>query len=631
MKKLNKLVSGFCSAMLGLLMLTGCEGSELYKVGAPDWLDSKIDSIKNANIPEPGLYSIGTTSLNSPFWTLGKSHVVPAGGVLEITMDLKVNPDSKYYKNFYTVITNDVSINPRGGGYYEYGVMRFDNDPTKNSEWGDIFTAEDRKTRISANFTNTSGSDDIDPTVQNMNGIVKVTVDRTGGGLKITYAGEKCTKTYTRETLENKNPDASNENIRITLGVEGAFVNVKESNIEPVDDTKDYEPFIMTLKGVSAKYKIGTTIDDIINGISADVDFGEGGIKNIPGKNLTIDIIPDMTTLGQKTIIAAYNKTSKGESAKKAVVASATFELTDKMYTILGNDDNSGAFWSAHSEKVQVDAGETFIQTFTNYTSGEQVYHNFLVVLTGQADNEYAVLRADDYGWGTGYNVCTHKANYTDQAAWLAAMNGAKVTTYVTNNGNNTADVKYVMVGNDNNVYEQEFIGVAITSDDFYFHYTIERAHLTFDNIVGAEDNSGAFWSDHSTMYTVPEGATYSTSFINYSDGAEVYHHFLVVLSNIANSSEYCVLRADNYGWGASYEGCTHSASWTDLAAWNEAMDGAKVTVSVTNKGDGTASVHYDMECTDGNIYTQDYDNIAITPNDFAFRFTIEKAHIVFE
>ena len=144
----------------------------------------------------------------------------------------------KYFKNFYVVITNDVSINPRGSGYYEYGVMRFDNDLNKNSEWGTddktMFTKEDRQQNISANFTNTSGADEIDPSVQDMNGLVKVVVDRTGGGLIITFEGEKCKKTYTRAKLESHNLEATNENIRITLGVEGSFVNVFERCSEKV-------------------------------------------------------------------------------------------------------------------------------------------------------------------------------------------------------------------------------------------------------------------------------------------------------------------------------------------------------------------------------------------------------------
>ena len=38
MKYLNKLASVFLFAALGVFALTSCEGSDLYKVGAPDWL-----------------------------------------------------------------------------------------------------------------------------------------------------------------------------------------------------------------------------------------------------------------------------------------------------------------------------------------------------------------------------------------------------------------------------------------------------------------------------------------------------------------------------------------------------------------------------------------------------------------
>ena len=37
-----------CSAALALLVLTGCEGADLYGVTSPDWISEKIDSIENA-------------------------------------------------------------------------------------------------------------------------------------------------------------------------------------------------------------------------------------------------------------------------------------------------------------------------------------------------------------------------------------------------------------------------------------------------------------------------------------------------------------------------------------------------------------------------------------------------------
>ncbi len=500
MKKLNKVISGLCMALLALLMLTGCEGSELYKVDAPNWLEDKLDSMANARTPDAGLYNIGSTALNSPFWTLGKSHVVPAGGKLEMLIDLKVNPDNKYYKNFYVVITNDVSINPRGSGYYEYGVMRFDEDLNKNSEWGSddktMFTAEDRAANISANFANTSGADDIDPTVQDMNGKVLVTVDRANGGLKITFEGEKCTKTYTRAVLEPHNLEPSNENIRITLGVDGSFVNVIESNIDPVDDSKDNEPVSLTLKNVTDEYLMGTTIEDIMANVIAEVDFGEGGIKTIDCKKLTIDIVPDMTTLGAKTLVAAYNRTAKGEISKKPVLVAKNFslvkELSPFVQTVvvptpqsIGAEDCTTPFWGESTANIKVEPKETKIVTFTNYTSGGANWNNFLVVLCKDNNAEYAVLRADNYGWGDGYAACKPIGGFGPDAdawaVWLKAMNGAKVTAYITNVGNGTANVKAVMYGTDGKTYTQEYIGInKIDSENFYFRFTVDGSYLVF-------------------------------------------------------------------------------------------------------------------------------------------------------
>ena len=640
MKKLNKLVSGFCLAMLGMLMLTGCEGSEIYKVGAPNWLDSKLDSIANSKTPEVGLYSIGTTSLNAPFWTLGKSHVVPAGGTLEMIINLTVNPDNKYYKNFYTVITNDVSINPRGGGYYEYGVMRYDNDRTKNSEWGDIFTDTDRDNYISGNFTNTSGADDIDDTVQGMNGLVKVTVDRSNGGLTIKYEGENFTKTYSRPDLVNHNPEPTNENIRVTLGVEGSFVNVIESNIDPVDDTKDYEPVSMTLKAPK-KVLVATPLSDIISAISAEVDFGEGGIKTVTGDKLTINVVPDLNSIGTKTIVAAYNKTSKGEAAKKAVVSSIQLEVVDKMYTLLGAADNSTPFFGARSGLVKIAPNETFITTFTNYTAGGSNWENYLVVLskgdlTLGADGEYAVLRADNFGWGNGYGTCTATCSHSDWAAWLAAMNGGKVTVQVTNNGDGTADVEAVTVGSDANIYTQTYKGITVSDpNDFYFSLTLEKAHLEFDGVLGNEDNTTPFFGAKSDPIKVPAGHTVTTRFRNYTNGGANWNNYLAVVCKadltLGADGEYAVLRADNFGWGNGYGTCTAACDHTDWAAWLEAMNEGLVTLSVTNKGDGTADVKAVTLGSDGNTYTQTYTGITVDASDVNFYLTMEGAHIVFE
>jgi hypothetical protein len=340
-----------------------------------------------------------------------------------------------------------------------------------------------------------------------------------------------------------------------------------------------------------------------------------------------------MSTTGTKTLVAAYNKTFKGEGAAKPIIATIQFEVVDKMYTTIGAADNSGDFWSAHSDNIKVAAGETFVSSFTNYTNGASNWNNFCVVLCKADNSEYAVVRADNYGWGNGYDACTPTFdNGGDWVTWLAAMDGAKVTTYVTNNGNGTADVKAVMEGNDGRTFTQEYTGInTVDANDFYFRFTIDHSHIEFDDVVGAEDNSGDFWSAHSDMIKVPSGKTYSTRFRNFTNGAANWNNFCVVLTK-ADNSEYAVVRSDNYGWGDSYEGCTPTFdNGGDWVTWLAAMDEAMVTVSVTNNG-SSADVKCVMIGNDGRTFTQEYKGISpITGDDLYFRMTVDHSHLIFE
>ena len=212
-------------------------------------------------------------------------------------------------------------------------------------------------------------------------------------------------------------------------------------------------------------------------------------------------------------------------------------------------------------------------------------------------------------------------------------MDGAKVTTYVTNNGDGTADVRCVILGNNGVTYYQDYIGInTIDPENMYFHFTIEKCHLEFDNVVGLENNTSAFGSAHSDAIQVPAGKTYVTSFINHTAGTQNWFNFIVELFNADKSKYYATVRADNFGWGDGYAACIPSGGQADWSAWLAAMDGAKVTVYITNKGDGTADIKCVMLGTDGVTYTQNYIGInTIDPDNMYFHFTIENCHLVFE
>ena len=635
MRHLNKIATAFCTAALGLLVLTSCEGGDLYNIDAPDWISAKADSIAGTKGSseevieglEEDVYTIGATDYTTGWWAVfTKYYQIPEGEKWVAQFNLNINPNaSNTYKNFALIITNDED---RGAANYkEYGAIRYDNQPSGNSEWGDYID----RSLVESTLTFDT---DTDNGVDKLGGKVTLTIDRTQGGMIVTMTNGTVTKTYTQKTpLVNLNADASNTTIRAFLVPEGSYINFLGSTIEPIGgftSAEDKQPLSMTLNGVPRKVLQGTALADAFANVTATVEFEQAVTKTVSAADLTFEAIPDMNSLGTKTLVAVYNKTYKGENCSP-VIASAQFEIVDKMYTSLGATDNSTGWWGAHSENIKVAPNETFVSTFTNYTNCVSNWNNFVVVLCAANNDEYAVVRADNYGWGNGYDACTPSGGQSDWAAWLRAMDGAKVTTYVTNNGDGTADVKCVMVGNDGQTYKQDYIGInTVNPDDFYFRFTVDGCHLEFDNVLGAEDNSTAWWGAHSEMINVPVGKTYTTRFRNFTSGANNWNNFVVVLTREDNT-EYAVVRADNYGWGDSYGACTPSGGQADWAAWLKAMDEAMVTVSVTNRG-GSADVKCVMVGNDGQTYYQDY--IGISPIDGSnlyFRFTVDGNHLIFE
>jgi len=618
MKYLNKIASAFFVASLGMLTMTSCEGGDLYKVNAPDWLSEMGDEEEEETVVNitPNPSKLGNADNSTAWWS-------------EFTDDVKAEPGKTYqvkftnfgggsnWNNFVLILRNEAKD-------YEYGVFRADNWcwNTKYTDGADSDNFCQKKME---------SSDRDWATWLKAMSRAKCTVLITNYGdgtayIKATMLGSDG-KTYTQEY---SGIDVDKDNMYFAFTVDNSHIEFGDV------DVKDSEPESMVLNGVPHKVLLGTTFENAFANVSATVTFGDGVTKSVTADELQLMTIPDMDALGTKTLVAVYNKTYLGENCTTPVIARMDFEVVDKMFKSVGATDNSGAFWSAHSESVKIGAGETYVTTFTNYTAGGSNWNNFLVVLaSADGATEYAVLRADNYGWGNGYAACTPMMEgERDWTSWLAAMDGAKVTTYVTNNGDGTANVKCIMVGNDGNTYTQDYNGInTVDPENFYFHLTIEKAHLVFDTVVGEENNTGAFWSAHSSIINVPAGKTCFTTFTNYTAGGSNWNNFLVVLASADGATEYAVLRADNYGWGNGYAACTPMMEGErDWASWLAAMDGAKVTTYVTNKGDGTADVKCIMLGNDGKTYTQDYIGVnTVDPENFYFHLTIEKAHLVFE
>ena len=646
MKYINQLASLFGIAALGMMTLTSCEGSDLYNLSAPEWLSGMGGNEEEVEEEElvgqmEDVYGIGNEDLSSGFWTLGKTYVVPAGQKWQAQFDLTVNPDNKYFKNFYLVLN---AYNEGLGD--EFGVIRYDNDPTKNSEWNTVGAEIDRSL-IDGNFSNSSGSDETDASVQKMNGRVTITVDRADGGLFIKMSNGTLVKTYTQTTpFPSTGADGD---IACRIGVEGSYVSFVSTNIEPIGgctSANDKQPLSMTLSGVPTEVLVGTDFAEAMANVTATVTFEEGVTKDVTAEELQLEAIPNFEEPGQKTLIAIYNKTFKGVNCDKPIIASKSFAVVSELSAFtqtvvvpspiaIGAANFSTGFWGEHTGNITIEPKETKVTSFTNYSSGVSNWNNFLIVLCKADNTEYAVLRADNFGWGSGYEGFCTPSMEADRVweEWLPAMNGAKVTTYVTNNGDGTADVKAVMVGNNDKTYTQFYKGIKVSDpDNFYFRFTVDGSRLVFDRTIGASNNSTGFWGAHSANVQVISHQVSTINFTNYSSGVSNWNNFLIVLCK-ADNTEYAVLRADNFGWGDGYGACTPSMeagrTWEE---WLPAMNGAKVTAQVFNHGNGKADVKIVMVGNNGKSYTQDYIGVSIgDPDDFYYRLSVDGCHLVLE
>ena len=649
--KTNKIIAAsFLALAVASATMTGCYEGDLYDIGQPDWMADSIASAaanKQTGSTEiegllEDIYTVGNTDYSTGWGaSFSKYYVVPEDAVWTTQFTLNINPEaSNTYKNFALIITNDVE---RGGdGYTEYGAIRYDYQPSGNSEWGDYI---DRSLVTS----NLEFSTDTDEGVTQLGGTVTLTIDRTSGGLSVTITNGTVTKTYTQTSaLANLNADAANTNIRAFLVPEGSYINFIGTTIEPIGgctSKEDKQPLSIELSGVPSEVLIGTELSEAMANVTGVVTFEQEVTKNVTAADLQFEAIPDMEEVGQKTLVVIYNKTFKGEYAEKSLIATKTFSVVKELSaftqtlvvpspTILGAEDNTSAWWSVHTENIKVAPKETKVVNFVNYSSGANNWNNFVIVLNDNTTaTEYAVLRADNFGWGNGYAACTTSGGQADWATWLAAMDGAKVTAYISNNGDGTADVRTVMYGTDGVTYTQDYIGInTVDPDDMYFRFTIDGCHLEFETEVGLADFSTAWWTVHTTNVQVPSHTVCTINFTNYTSGANNWNNFLVVLNNSTTLTEYAVLRADNYGWGNGYAACTTSGGQADWAAWLAAMDGAKCSAQIVNNGDGTADVKILMHGTDGVDYTQDYIGInTVDPDDLYFRFTVDGSYLVFE
>lgn len=156
-------------------------------------------------------------------------------------------------------------------------------------------------------------------------------------------------------------------------------------------------------------------------------------------------------------------------------------------------------------------------------------------------------------------------------------------------------------------------------------------AQETQTEIVGATDNSTAFWGAHSRTWSVAPGESETVSFTVGGTAAEANWNCPVFVVKTADAAtEFLVARLDNFGWGNSYDGVALFCDW-NWDTYLSNMPGSKICATVANDGCGNASLRiYDIDAA-GVAYHQYFDNIAVNSADTNFSVTLEKCHLIFD
>lgn len=519
----------------------------------------------------------GTVPTISPT-TLGATDNSDAWWTSHLDADIKIESNKSYSTTFTNYTSggnnwNNYVVVLRKADKTEYAVMRSDDYC-----WGDAVGGNGGPLITHSN----SASDDWGGWLAQMNGAkVTVTVTNYGDNTADVVAevtgteGQTSTQKYLGIPVESAD-------LYLDFTTDGCHYVFDKAEMD-VADVKDQQPESMELIDVPAEVDKGTSVKDFTSTLKAKVTYADGAVKEVAASDLEFIVVPDMETVGEKYVVATLNKTLLGKAADKTISANAKFSVVAgiKSITVTKAPEHTNYYFFNSSAFAGADRTLAFDPT------GMEVTAKYVEGEDAVLDNSKLTFSA------------------------IPATAGKHEVTITTENGRKTT----VEV----NVAESKLVAANPTP-----------------SVIGATDNSSAFWTEFSDDIKIPAGQTLEYGFTNYTDAAANWHNFCVILRQ-ASLTEYVVVRADNYGWTYDnagpygYKDCTPSGGQADWAAWLAAMNGAKCKVYITNNNNSRADIQMTMLGNDGVTYTQSYLGISgIDVNDLQSALTVENAHVVF-
>ncbi len=571
MKTTKLMRCALCAAVLAAFCLVGCQKLDTYSIDAPSDLQHRIDSIAAANNKNKGDTTkiiiatpiVGAENNSAAFWTAFTDYfAIPTNKLLHLEF-VNHGTGVNSWNNWNLVVAN---AKRDAAKYSEYFVLRSDA-----YGWGGKMANVDAKyafdiKMITQNYPHKGVSDTVDwpfflTTMQGA--YVTLDVDHSATGnvfVTATAVGTNGTKLI--ETYQQ--PVSATDTIMSFLVCDGSHFEMKKAYLIPskVTVVKDVNPVSIAISGTPTSVEFGNK--NFWGAGTANVTFADGSSAQVDSSDLSFTVIPDMTTIGTKTVVVAYSKTKQGAYAK-AVSNIYTLEVTNPIVSIAATPIS-----------------------YYYYTSDSIIFKPAGIVVT---------------------------ANHSD---------GSKVILE-----NSTLLMKYpskISPASGSQTVNISYVGATKT-----FTTTSTVTLVKGVSQVGANDFSSGWWTAFSADYTVASGSSKTFTLYCYSDNLGNFHSPCTILrkaSALPTSTEYGVVRMDNYGWGTGYGTATLTSDW-NWGIFQSSISGSKVVITVTNNGNNTADVLYNVTYATGETHFQKYAGVTIDSNDLSCALVTEESYLV--
>ena len=218
-------------------------------------------------------------------------------------------------------------------------------------------------------------------------------------------------------------------------------------------------------------------------------------------------------------------------------------------------------------------------------------------------------------------------ATYSDESTATIDVSNADVSSLTATTGTQTVTVTY---GGQSATYDVTVSSLTESAASWSGDITGGAWWTVFAGTSAYDGIKVAAGTKLTTKMTITECATGDSSY-NWEFAPDV------ILFHSTSGTEYGVLRADHYGWGATIgDACVNITATSDWNwdAFQTYVPDSTVTISVYNFGDGIAEVHYDFTKTVDETTTthyQYYSEIPVTVDELYANLVFENCNATFE